>query len=72
MAYLGLSQRRKKDLCHEDEQRGCSTNGTEPCIRLSSRCDLFHFLACGAELAQFKILASKLCLARAPFDYKNR
>ena len=36
------------------------------------RCDLFHFLSLSFGLADIKVLASKICLSRAPFDYKNR
>src|SRR6202007_2355249 len=43
-----------------------------PCNRLSKPFDLVHFLALSAELAEIKILASKMCLSRASFDYKDR
>src|SRR5437899_4524181 len=69
---MGLQQRLKRNLCHDGEHRGCSSDSTGPCNSLSKRFDLFHFLALSAELAEIKILASKICLSRAPFDYKNR
>src|SRR5580700_8951691 len=43
-----------------------------PCDSLIWRFDLFHFLSLSAELADSKVLTSKICLSRAPFDYKNR
>src|SRR4029077_1031810 len=72
LAYMGPRQRLKRSLCHDGEYRGCSSDSTAPCNSLIKRFDLFHFLALSAELAQIKVLASKICLSRAPFDYKNR
>src|SRR5579863_423098 len=69
---MGLPQRLKKTLCHDRERRGYSSDRTGPCNSLSKRFDLFPFRVLSAELAQIKILASKICLSRAPFDYKNR
>src|SRR6266436_2250457 len=69
---MGLQQRLKRNLCHDGEHRTCSSDSTGPCNGLSKRFDLFHFLALSAEIAEIKILASKICLSRAPFDYKNR
>src|SRR5579859_4960975 len=62
----------KRRLFHEGEHRGFSCDSTGPCARLSTRFALVHFLACSAEPADLKILASKLCLPRAPLDYKHR
>src|ERR1700745_2682296 len=69
---MGLQQRLKRNLCHDGEHRGCSGHSTATCNSLSKRFALFQFLALSAELAEIKILASKICLSRAPFDYKNR
>src|ERR1700738_4036132 len=41
-------------------------------ITLIKRFDLFHFLSLSAGVADIKVLASKICLSRAPFDYKHR
>src|ERR1700729_2724618 len=41
-------------------------------ISLIKRFDLFQFLSWSAGRADSKVLASKMCLSRAPFDYKNR
>jgi hypothetical protein len=44
----------------------------EQLASLTQRFDLFHFFSLSAGLADIKILASKICLSRAPFDRKNR
>src|SRR5438128_4097512 len=65
-------QRLKRSLCREGEQRGCSSDSAEPSNSLLKRLDLFHFVFLNAEPAEIKVLASKICFSRAPFDYKNR
>src|ERR1700757_4782694 len=69
---MGPQQRLKRSLCRDGEYRGCRCDRTGPCNGLSKHSELFRFLAFGAELAELKILASKICLSRSPFDYKNR
>src|SRR5258708_389592 len=69
---MGLQQRLKRNLCHDGEHPGCSSDSTVPCNSISRLFYLFLFLALSAKIADIKTLASKICLPRAPFDYKNR
>ena len=34
--------------------------------------DLLHFLSLSAGLADIKVLATKICLSRTPFNYHHR
>src|SRR3984893_11890985 len=72
LAYMGPRRRLKRSLSRDGEHHGCSSDSTGPGNRLIKRCDLFHFLSLSAGLVDIKVLASKICLSRAPFDYKNR
>src|SRR5437899_4519093 len=65
-------QRMKRKLFHDGEHRGYRGDSTGPCNSLSERSDLFHFLALRAELAELEVLASKICLSRAPLNHKHR
>src|SRR5215469_15750917 len=70
LASIGPQQRLKRSLRHDGERGGWSTDSTRPCSRVNKRS--FHFLSLSSELADIKILAPKICLSRARFDYKNR
>src|SRR5579863_5925706 len=68
---MELPQRLKRNSRRNGEYRGCACGRAGRCKSLTKQFDLFHFLILGAELAEFKILARKLCLPRAPFNYKH-
>src|SRR4029077_20255013 len=72
LAYTGPRRHLKRRLSHDGEHHGCFSDSAGLGNSLIKRCDLFHFLSLSTGLADIKVLASKICLARAPFDYKNR
>src|SRR5215470_13968245 len=72
LVYMAPRRRLKRSLSRDGEHPGRSSVSAGPCNRLIRRCDLFRFLSRSAGLADVKVLASQVCLSRAPLNYKNR
>ena len=70
MAYVGLRQHLKRSS--SDDGRGCFQRQYSAWQQPDQPVELFHVLSLSARLADIKVLASKVCLSGAPFDYKNR